>query len=382
MTDNSILVSVLIPYYNDEKFLHDSIDSVLNQNYKNFELVLLNHASTDNSRNIAHSYKDNRIIHIDMSKNYGAGGGILIREFLKVANGKYLKFFCADDIMYENCLYDIINFMENNKEIDFSFSNVEYIDENGKSLHDNWFKSRENFSINDDEISCLKKYISNMSFLPYIGSFVKRDAMKNVDLDLSMIMLFDMSIWIMLLLNGKKIGFINKIVAGYRIHQGQLSAIKNEKKSGVMCYYESPAYRNIFATCKSLKIAKSIYSESKYIELLNDERDIPFIAYEYLFSRYKEPAIALKIHDMLQNDKYRGHLIETFNYDIDVYREEYSKVEQPNEYHGVKKYKNKIYSKRVKELNFFDLIYLMIRNIYNIITLKSLLKRNHKKKSL
>ena len=89
------LVSVFIPYYNDDKFLRESIEAVLNQSYKNLELILVNHASTDSSRDIAHSYDDDRIVHIDMPINYGAGSGKLLKEFLKVAKGKYSKLLCA-----------------------------------------------------------------------------------------------------------------------------------------------------------------------------------------------------------------------------------------------------------------------------------------------
>ena len=61
-------VSVLIPYYNDREFFRQSIESVLNQTYKDFELILVNHATTDDCREIAHSYNDDRIIHLDMDK--------------------------------------------------------------------------------------------------------------------------------------------------------------------------------------------------------------------------------------------------------------------------------------------------------------------------
>ena len=76
-------VSVLIPYYNDREFLRQSIESVLNQTYKDFELILVNHATTDDCREIAHSYNDDRIIHLDMDKNYGAGTGLIIWEILR-----------------------------------------------------------------------------------------------------------------------------------------------------------------------------------------------------------------------------------------------------------------------------------------------------------
>ena len=69
-------VSVFLSYYNDADFLKSAIDAVLNQSFQDFELILLNHSTTDNCREIAHSYKDKRIIHLDTKYNYGAGCGI------------------------------------------------------------------------------------------------------------------------------------------------------------------------------------------------------------------------------------------------------------------------------------------------------------------
>ena len=51
-------ISVILPYYNDKEFLKDSIQSVLDQSMQDFELILINHASTDNSSNTAKSFKD------------------------------------------------------------------------------------------------------------------------------------------------------------------------------------------------------------------------------------------------------------------------------------------------------------------------------------
>ena len=73
------LVTVCIGYYNDEKYLGQCIDSILCQSFSNFELILFNHASTDGSYKIAHSYNDSRIVHIDAPKNLGAGASYNFR---------------------------------------------------------------------------------------------------------------------------------------------------------------------------------------------------------------------------------------------------------------------------------------------------------------
>ena len=82
------LVSIFLPYYNDQKFLKKTIESILSQSYQNLELILFNHASTDTSRVIAHSFDDPRIIHLDAKENLGAGSGYNLEISLPQIKGK------------------------------------------------------------------------------------------------------------------------------------------------------------------------------------------------------------------------------------------------------------------------------------------------------
>ena len=186
---NKPLVSVFIPYYNDEEFLRDSIESVLNQTYENFELILLNHASTDSSRALAHSYNDSRIMHIDVHENLGAGSAVLMNEFLNVAQGKYAKLFCADDIMRPNCVETLVNYMESEPEIDIIYADMEYIDKEKLSLNTTWSKERKNFNFYYNEIETLRMLFDGCGILPYPSSIVKMDALKAVKKDPTFIML-------------------------------------------------------------------------------------------------------------------------------------------------------------------------------------------------
>ena len=145
-------VSVLIPYYNDREFLPQAIESVLNQSFEDFELILVNHATTDDCREIAHSYKDPRIVHYDMEKNYGAGTGLVLERVLKFAKGEYIKLFCADDILYKDGLQILVDYMDSHPEKDFAFGNVEYIDQNNKDMKKDFLSDRRNFSVQNDVI--------------------------------------------------------------------------------------------------------------------------------------------------------------------------------------------------------------------------------------
>ena len=104
-------VSIIMPVYNKEKYLDKSIKSILNQTYKNFELIIVNDGSTDNSSRICHKFEqeDSRIRVIDIENN-GVSNARNIG--LKNANGQYVQFIDGDDYIDELMLEDLVNLSE------------------------------------------------------------------------------------------------------------------------------------------------------------------------------------------------------------------------------------------------------------------------------
>jgi len=99
---HSPAVTVCIPVYNCEQFVGSAIESVLIQSFTDFELIILNNASTDNTAEVIRRYRDTRIRIIENETNVGAAGNW--NKALAVAHGKYLKIVCADDVLYPSCL--------------------------------------------------------------------------------------------------------------------------------------------------------------------------------------------------------------------------------------------------------------------------------------
>ena len=93
-------ISVIIPVYNKEKYVTRTIESVLNQTYKNLEIIIINDASTDNSKEICESFKDDRIIMINNPKNLGAGATRNLG--LSKVTGDFISFVDADDYICED----------------------------------------------------------------------------------------------------------------------------------------------------------------------------------------------------------------------------------------------------------------------------------------
>jgi len=139
-------ISIIVPMYNAEKFIGKTIESVLAQTYQNWEMLIMNDVSTDNSLAIVSVYakKDERIKIVNTEKNVGVVKG---RNFLiDLASGKYIAFLDADDYWHNEKLEKQIKFM---KEKNASISCTEYtrVKENEEKINDVIIK--EEISYND-----------------------------------------------------------------------------------------------------------------------------------------------------------------------------------------------------------------------------------------
>lgn len=106
------LVSIIMPSYNTAKYIKDSIDSVIAQTYQNWELIIIDDCSTDNSVEIIDSYKDHRIRLLINEKNSGAA---ISRNYgLREAKGRYIAFLDSDDIWVQEKLEKQVKFMQEN----------------------------------------------------------------------------------------------------------------------------------------------------------------------------------------------------------------------------------------------------------------------------
>ncbi|SEN68517.1 Glycosyltransferase involved in cell wall bisynthesis [Flavobacterium sp. CF108] len=128
------LVSILTPTYNTEKFIRATIESVQNQTYQNWEMILVDDASTDETVKIISDFveKDNRIKLFKLTKN--SGNGFARNVALEKASGKYIAFLDADDLWFPNKLEKQLQFLKANN-LPFTFSFYDCIDEEGNNLN-------------------------------------------------------------------------------------------------------------------------------------------------------------------------------------------------------------------------------------------------------
>lgn len=128
---NNPKISVIMSVYDGEKYLDESIQSILNQTFKDFEFIIINDCSTDNSLYIIKQYatKDKRIVLIENEENIGLTKSL--NEGLKIAKGKYIARMDADDVALSERFNKQYNYLEKNKNVFLLGTSAMMIDEDG-----------------------------------------------------------------------------------------------------------------------------------------------------------------------------------------------------------------------------------------------------------
>lgn len=122
------LVSIIMPSYNTASFIEETIQSVLNQTYTNWELIIVDDCSTDNTNEVVDTIKDCRIHYLKNEKNSGAA--ISRNKAFREAKGQWIAYLDSDDLWMPEKLEKQIKFMEENGYV-FSYTNYEEIDVDG-----------------------------------------------------------------------------------------------------------------------------------------------------------------------------------------------------------------------------------------------------------
>ena len=134
MTEHIPLVSIGMPVFNAEKYLGDALDSLLQQSFRDFELIISDNASTDRTRQICEKYaaSDSRVTYFRLPENLGA-----IRNFNRVfelSRGKYFKWASHDDTCATTFLEQCVEVLENNPDVTWCHSQSLHVDESGQPL--------------------------------------------------------------------------------------------------------------------------------------------------------------------------------------------------------------------------------------------------------
>lgn len=123
-----IKVSVIMPTYNQEKFIAKAIESILNQKHENIELIVVNDGSTDNTLNVINEISDKYVgkKQILILNKENGGTGSAINEGLKHASGKYVTWVSSDNEYFPDFIETLTDILESQPDIDYAFSAFEW----------------------------------------------------------------------------------------------------------------------------------------------------------------------------------------------------------------------------------------------------------------
>lgn len=207
------LISIITPMYNGEATIAQTIESVLNQTYPQWEMIIVDDCSTDNSAELVHSYekKDNRIRYYRLETNSGVAAAR--NKAVEMARGRYLAFLDCDDLWYETKLEKQLNYMKEQKAV-FCYTACEVIDEQGKKAG----KTRKVPKTMDyqkllrgNEIPCLTVLIDRADImLPEVPGIHHEDY----------------AFWLEILKSGVTAHGLNEVLAKYRINTRSVSGNK------------------------------------------------------------------------------------------------------------------------------------------------------------
>ena len=208
------LVSIITPSFNSEKFIAGTIQSVQNQTYQNWEMIIVDDCSTDKTVSIAEyiANNDNRITVYKLDKN--SGTGIARNTGLEKASGKYIAFLDADDLWKPNKLEIQINFLRNNN-LPFTFSFYDCINEQGIELNKR-VEAPRNLAYRQ-LFFC--NYVGNLTGI-YDANYFGKIAISSIRKRQ------DWMLWLTILKKVKSAKPIPESLAFYRIRENSISASK------------------------------------------------------------------------------------------------------------------------------------------------------------
>jgi len=255
--------------YNSEEFIGEAIKSILNQTYKNFEFIIINDGSTDNSLKIVKKYlkKDKRIVLIDCKANLGLTKSL--NKGLKIARGDYIARQDADDVSLPERFEIQYDYLKNNKDVFLIGTGAIKINPDGSII------GVHKAIINSEELKkALEK--SNVIYHPTImfknENYLYREKFRYSQ---------DYDFYLLLLSKGKILANIQENLVKYRVDPKSISSSKRAQQYAFE-KYAAEFYR------ERKRVGKDMYNSFKPKEILNSDEenstDKFFLKYEIIIN--------------------------------------------------------------------------------------------------
>mgnify|MGYP000895970889 CR=1 FL=1 len=227
-TEENFLVSIVVPVYNAEKYLEQCLNSIQNQTYKNFEVILVNDGSIDNSESVCKVFVegDSRFRYF-LKANGGASSA---RNFgLDNVTGDYITFIDADDWVDENHLEVLINNIRENNS-DMAVSSIQKFD-SADNFSFRMYSNQEKYLLNYNKLNreeflviLPKLILASESFKVSVCKLFKKELVYETRFDNSLIYGEDTEFFFNLYCNMDSISYVDEVTYVYRLHDERSSS--------------------------------------------------------------------------------------------------------------------------------------------------------------
>ncbi len=212
-------LSIIMPAYNVGQYIAQAIQSVLDQTYEDFELIIINDGSTDNTKTVITSFNDSRIKYFENEKNSGI---VFSRNRgLKLAKGEYIGMLDADDVAHSEKFKKQIAFLEQNKDFGMLGSWANFIDEEGVRLAGSWKLKAPPEMI--PSIMLFKNYFLQSAVI------YRKECISQFSFREGFDILEDYLIWLEII-NKYKAWNLQEYLIDYRVHDGGVTKMHQQKK--------------------------------------------------------------------------------------------------------------------------------------------------------
>jgi predicted O-linked N-acetylglucosamine transferase (SPINDLY family)/cellulose synthase/poly-beta-1,6-N-acetylglucosamine synthase-like glycosyltransferase len=317
MTLYNPLISVILTTYNHEKYISESIESVLNQTLQDFELIIVNDGSTDKTDEIIKNFRDSRIRYIYQENQ---GPSVATNNAILVSRGKYIALMTGDDVCDPSRLEKEYNYLsKNHKKIIFSW--VNFINENSEIfsgepyLKEGWFNRT-----NKTNPEVLRHFFEQGNYVNGPTAFLEREALVESGLyHLTSIQAQDFYMWIKLLARGYELYILPEKLLKFRITGRNLSLSDNNKTREAFEYRQliKDFFKDIPADLFKEAFAHNIIRHDFYGEI-EYELEKAFLYLNYNSVLFRNIG-AEKLFELLQEQDVLTVAKEKYNFDLPAF---------------------------------------------------------------
>jgi glycosyltransferase involved in cell wall biosynthesis len=222
-------ISIILPAFNSASFLKDAIESVLQQTFTDFELIVINDGSTDNSEAIICSFTDPRIIYSNNEKNQGLI--FTLNKGIDMARGAYIARMDADDICLPNRLAIQKQWLDTHPETAVVASLVEFIDEHNQTTGQ-WKLDNKTTTA-----SAIRRILPFENCIAHPSIMARKSILQNYKYNPLQRNIEDYDLWLRLVADGYTIEKVPQVLLQYRTHPSSITVSKLRKNNFFYKHY-------------------------------------------------------------------------------------------------------------------------------------------------